>query len=102
MKKTVLLIATLFLLAPSINAATIKKNSRACINEEYFDQQVKAKIQKDMTAIEYLFKNGYCIIVNKDYQASVIDSTLSGKVKIRIYAGKNTIELWTYKESIQN
>lgn len=102
LKKIFLMIAIFFIPFVASRAATLKENSRACISEEFFDQQVKAKIAKDMTAIEYLFKNGYCILVNKDYQASIIDTTFSGKVKVRVYAGKIATELWTYMESIKN
>jgi len=87
---------------PAIKAATLLENSRACINEEFFDQQVKANITNDMPALEYLFKNGYCIMMNKNYQASILNNTWSGKVKVRVYADKNTAELWTYRESIKD
>lgn len=102
MKKIILIISIFAISISSIKAATILENSRACINEEFFDQQVKAKTTNDIHALEYLFKNGYCIMMNKNYPASVINTTFSGKVKVRVYAGNNTSELWTYRESIQD
>jgi len=102
MKKIILMISMFFIPASAIMAATLKENSRACITEEFFDQQIKAKMAKDVPAMEYLFKNGYCILVNKDYQASILDTTFSGKVKVRVYVGKSAAELWTYSESIKN
>jgi len=102
MKKIILMISMFLFPFASISAATLKENSRACISEEFFDQQVKAKIAKDVQAMEYLFKNGYCILVNKNYQASILDTTFSGKVRVRVYVGKSAAELWTYGESIKN
>lgn len=102
MNKIILIISIFSVSITTIKAATLLENSRACINEEFFDQQVKAKTTKDMAAIEYLFKNGYCIMMNKDYQASILKTTWSGKIKVRVYADKNTTELWTYQESIKD
>ena len=100
--KTVLMMLALALSFPTANASTIIKGSRACIDEEHFDQQVRAKNDNDGQGLTYLFKNGYCIIINGDYPVSVIDSTWSGKVKVRLYTTGEPVEFWTYFESVKD
>lgn len=78
---------------------TLKGGYGACISEELFDQFVTLSVQKDEKGINYLLKNG-CFITREGVDFSLLDRSFTGVSKIRVYAGNETIILWTYNENL--
>ena len=73
----------------------------ACLTEETFDQFVTAIAQNDKRGAEYLIGRS-CIMLAPGLAVSVLDRTWSGRVKIRVYADQEAVELYTYSEAIDD
>lgn len=98
MKK--LLAAALVLLSvSSASAATTNGGYPACVTEDMFDQFIQAMNRKDEDGLYYLMTHG-CTIPDKGLKISVLDTTFSGKAKIRIYVGNDAIVMWTNIENV--
>lgn len=81
-------------------AESLKGGYGACLTEDLFDQLTSAAVKKDERAWDYLLKNG-CIITKAGIPVSVLDTTWTGRVKVRAYVGDQAIVLWTNIENIQ-
>lgn len=88
-------------LMSSANAERLKGGYPACVSESLFDQFTSALVKKDKLGVQYLMKHG-CIITKSGIQVSVLDTTWSGKAKVRAYVGDNAVVLWTNIENIKN
>ncbi len=95
------LIALLVLaVAPSVaDAATLKKGAIACVTEKLFDQITSLISQNDRRGAEYLLGKG-CIIVNADYEASILKRGFTTTLVRAYLADGSAVELWTYTEAV--
>ncbi|QUN06363.1 hypothetical protein KDN34_02540 [Shewanella yunxiaonensis] len=98
MKK--LLVVAIVFCAVQVQAETLKGGYGACLTEELFDQLSQAAVKKDEQGWQYLLNNG-CIITKSGIQVSVLDTTWTGKAKVRAYVGDQAVVLWTNVENIQ-
>ena len=87
--------------AASGTEATLKGDYMACVSEELFDQIISAIRQNDRRAVDYLLEHG-CIITKAGFPVSLIDSTWTGKARVRAYTGDDSIILWAPIEAIQH
>lgn len=100
MKKILCLVAVILWLAAPAGADSLKGDSLACLSEDLYDQAVTAAVKKDMNAWRYLSKNG-CMITKPSLSITILDLNLLSASKVRIYLGKQTLEVWTSFENIQ-
>ena len=96
--KIVTLMITL-MLAFNVSAETTVGGYAACTSENTYDEYITASIKGDDTALRYLSRS--CLILKKGLHVSVLDRTWTGTVKIRAYAGNDTIVLWTAMENVK-
>lgn len=93
-------IALVFIISSTaINAESLSGKYQACLTEELLDQLVRASARNDANAWKYLMANG-CITPKAGIPVSLIDTTWSGKVKVRAYLNDASLELWTVRENI--
>jgi len=71
----------------------------ACLKEGLLDQIIQAANRKDKNAWNYLLKHG-CFFLKAGLPVTILDTTWTGKAKIRVYVGNKAIEVWTVKEAI--
>lgn len=96
--KTLTLIVTLFT-ALNVCAETTVGGYAACLSESKYDEYLTTSANGDHAAMVHLSR--YCVMLRGGLQASVLDRTWGGTVKIRIYIGDNTTVLWTAMENIK-
>lgn len=73
----------------------------ACISRDYFNQFVKAQINNDTQAADYLTSNQFCIISNSGIPITILDAGFGWR-HVRAYATNGVaIELWTNSENVQ-
>ena len=82
-----------------VYADSLKGDYVACVSEELFDLAIIAGVNKDKRAWDYLMENG-CIVPKAGIPISVLDTTWTGKAKVRAYVGDQAIILWTNTENI--
>lgn len=99
MKKILCLAIIILGLSFPAAADSFKGERIACLSEDLFDQALTAAAQKDERAWAYLMKNG-CVIPRAGIKVSILDSTWTGKVKVRAYIGERAWTLWTTIENI--
>lgn len=99
--KIVLIICTLLLSIAPAYSATLKGGYVACLTENLLDQIMQAVTHKDERGFEYLLKHG-CIITKSGIEVSVLDTTWTGKAKVRAYVDDQAIILWTLIENIKD
>lgn len=87
------------LIAGTANADSLKGNYGACVSEDLFDQFVTASTRDDHKAFSYLLQNG-CILTKPGISVSVLETTWTGKAKVRAYVGDTSVVLWTFKENL--
>ncbi len=100
LKKVIIALAVFAIISGVVNAASLKADYMACVSEDLFDQLMSAITKNDRRAADYLLEHG-CIITKAGMPVSVIDTTWTGRAKVRAYAGDDSIILWTVIEAIQ-
>jgi hypothetical protein len=100
MKYITAILLSLSMTSASVDAETLKGGFGACISEDLFDQFVSAAVKKDERGLQYLLQNG-CIITKAGIEVSVLDTTWSGKAKVRAYVGNSAMVLWTNIENVK-
>lgn len=87
--------------SPSLQGPVTKAGFAACLTEELFDQWVTAAVQKDQRGMAYLLGAG-CVLLRQGLPVSVLDRTWTGQIRIRIYAGDEALEFYTYGEAVDS
>ena len=89
-----------YALAPRPGAAeTTNSGYAACQSEALYDEMMGALTSKDTIAFAHLLENG-CILLRSGLHATVLDSTWTGTITIRVYAGGSAVKLWTVREAV--
>ena len=81
------------------HSQTIKANYPLCLSEELLSQLITVTMNKDQRGMEYLLNNG-CVVAREGIEVSVLDKSLTGKIKVRAYTGDEAYVLWTIREAI--
>jgi hypothetical protein len=80
-------------------AESTKGGYPACTSESAFDEFMQALARKDKNGMQYLLGNN-CIVTKGGLQISVLDTTWTGKAKIRVYMDGNGYVMWTNSKNI--
>jgi len=76
-------------------------NTWGCITESKGTEMNNAIGNKDEKAMLYLINYGYCFILNKGQEVSIVDDSDSYRTKIRIYPENGRpAEIWIQKWSL--
>jgi hypothetical protein len=94
----VLLSATL--LFATAQADSFKKKAVGCVSEELYDEITTAAARQDLTHFSYLLKNG-CVLVRQGIRVSILDTTWTGRAKVRAYSEEMSAILWTNIANIE-
>lgn len=81
-------------------AETTRGGFPGCVREDLFDDLMQAAARDDTQGIDYLMHNG-CIMMKGGLAISVLDTTWTGKAKIRVYIDGQGYVMWTNAENIQ-
>lgn len=101
MKRPLALAILVAALPFAAHAESLKGGYAACLTEDLFDQMISAAVDKDETAMRFLLRNG-CILTKSGIHVSVLDTTWTGKAKVRAYVGDDAVVLWTNIENVQH
>ena len=92
---------SLFFIASASFADSLKGGYAACLNEESFDGITTAIAKNDKRGTQYYLDAGFCIIPKAGLPISILDTSFfTGTVKVRVYLGKKTFDLWTVLENV--
>lgn len=83
-----------------VHAETLNGEQFACLSEQSLDEMTNAAVNEDKRGMRYLIDANRCILPKAGVPVSVLDSTWTGKVKVRAYIGDHAITLWTYREAL--
>ncbi len=96
MKRWYLVLAAV-LFAANASAETIKNNLPVCVSEELLNQTSAAIFSKDEQGLDYLMHHG-CFALKPGARVSVLERTST--LHIRIYAGDDAVEAWTFVSAV--
>lgn len=85
---------------PSYAARTVDGYG-ACVSEEHFSQWVSALAAKDKPGLEFLVSKGWCFFPKPGLGASILDRTWTGTIKVRLYVGDESLEVWMLREAVE-
>ena len=90
--------AMLLVASPAVAATTTK--GPACQSKEWWDEFTGYVIANDTAGGDYLFSSGKCLMLKAGLKCSVMDEGLFDWIKIRVYAGKKALILWTSSDFV--
>lgn len=101
LKMRYLVLFCVLTLSGTAQADSMKGGYIACFSEDLLDQWVTATAKKDENALQYLsdLDNG-CVMTKAGYKVTVLKTTWTGKVEVRVYDGNPPTVFWTPMENI--
>lgn len=82
------------------HADSLKGGYPACLSEDLYGQFGMAVANKDNNALQYLMKHGCVASTKAGLKVSVLHTTWTGLVNVRIYDRDDVFEMWTPFENI--
>ena len=91
-----LVVLVFFLISPASaeQMKVLNAGTPVCETENQINEILKAIENKDKEHVDALLED-VCFVTEKELKYSLIDSTSTGKVQIRIYGDEETRVVWT-------
>lgn len=98
MKKLfIILIFVLLSANANAQAATTKAGYLACINEQYLDDIIQFKRERDRQRGEQYITTKKCVVPKKGLEVTVVDTSVEGKTQFDY----NGFKLWTITDALE-
>ena len=94
--KKILIFCILTALSLPVFGTTLRGGYPVCTTKKMYEQFIKAYMRDDKKECGYLLGNG-CFLLAGGMNITILDqSTWSNIAKIRVFAGTDTIIMWTH------